>query len=116
MPRPKKPKPPKISKKLLLERLVEKPKVGIREWSIREFSILKKLAEKFPLEFLNEVNFGKKFASLAVLYSEWGLEELKRRYHAWSYTPKTPEKITLHDQKFGENWNGKKKQTLRDFI
>lgn len=119
MPRPKKikiPKPPPISKKALLERLVEKPSQGIREWSMREFTMMKRLEDKYSLEFLNIVDFGKKLPSLAVLSSEWGNLELARKFHAFNYQPKTPEVIELSLDKFGEDVKVEKRQSLRDLL
>jgi hypothetical protein len=119
MPRPKKikiPKPPPISKKALLERLVEKPSQGIREWSMREFTMMKRLEEKYSLEFLNIVDFGKKLPSLAVLSSTWGESELARKFYAFNYQPPTQEQITLSPEKFGEDVKVSKKPSLRDLL
>lgn len=116
MPRPKKVKPPKINKTKLLERLVEKPSQGIREWSMREFTLMKRLEEAYSLEFLNIVDFGKKLPSLAVLSSEWGENELARKFHAFNYQPPKTEQIILSPEKFGEDKEIKKKQTLRDLL
>jgi hypothetical protein len=119
MPRPKKikaPKPPQINKKNLLEKLVEKPTQNIKEWSIREFTLMKRLEDAYSLEFLNVIDFGKKLPSLAVLSSEWGKTELARRFHAFNYQPPKTEKIILSPEKFGEDKEVKKKQTLRDLL
>lgn len=119
MPRPKKakiPKPPPINKKALLERLVEKPSQGIREWSMREFTFLKRLEEKYSLEFLNIVDFGNKLPSLAVLSSTWGETELARKFYAFNYQPKISETIELSPEKFGEDVKVEKKQSLRDLL
>ncbi len=116
MPRPKKISPPKINKVALLNRLVEKPSQGIREWSMREFTILKRLEEAYPLEFLNIIDFGKKLPSLAVLSSEWGIGELKRKFHAYNYQPPDQYEITLLTDKVGEDVKVEKKQTLRDLL
>jgi len=119
MARPKKiktPKPPPINKTKLLERLVEKPSQNIREWSMREFTMLKRLEEKFSLEFLNTVDFGKKLPSLAVLSSEWGETELARKFYAFNYQPKIPETIELSPEKFGEDVKVERKLSLRELI
>ena len=119
MPRPKKakiPKPPPINKKALLERLVEKPSQGIREWSMREFTFLKRLEEKYSLEFLNIVDFGNKLPSLAVLSSTWGERELARKFYAFNYQPKISETIELSLEKFGEDIKVEKKQSLREIL
>lgn len=119
MPRPKKikiPKSPKINKAKLLERLIEKPSQGIREWSMREFTLLKRLEEKYSLEFLIIVDFGKKLPSLAVLSSEWGESELARKFHAFNYQPKIQETIELSPEKFGEDVLVTKKPSLRELL
>jgi hypothetical protein len=119
MPRSKKiknPKPPQINKKNLLEKLVEKPTQNIREWSIREFTLMKRLEDAYSLEFLNVIDFGKKLPSLAVLSSEWGKTELARRFHAFNYQPLPQEQIILSSEKFGKDVEVKKKQSLREIL
>jgi hypothetical protein len=119
MPRPKKvkiPKPTPINKAKLLARLVEKPSQGIREWSMREFTLMKRLEETYSLEFLNIIDFGKKLPSLAVLSSEWGENELARKFHAFNYQPPKTENIILSPEKFGEDREVKKKQSLREIL
>lgn len=119
MARPKKvkvSKPPPISKKTLLERLVEKPTQGVREWYMREFTLLKRLENKYSLEFLNVVDFGNKLPSLAVLSSEWGETELARKFYAFNYQPKIPETVKLSPEKFGEDVVVERKLTLRELL
>lgn len=116
MPRSKKVSPPKINKVALLNRLVEKPSQGIREWSMREFAILKRLEEVYPLEFLNIIDFGKKLPSLAVLSSEWGKTELSRKFHAYNYVAPQEQQIILAPNKIGEDSRVEKKKTLRDLL
>ena len=83
---------------------------------MREFAVLKRLEAKYPLEFLNIINFGKKFASLLVLEGEWGKTELVRKFHAYNYQPPNPDQIILSPEKFGEDKEVAKKQLLRDLI
>jgi len=119
MPRPKKvkvPAPPKVNKTKLVERLVEKPSQNIREWLMKEFVLLKRLEAKYPLEFLNMIDFGKKLPSLAVLSCEWGEQELARKYHAFSYQPPTKNKVTLLESKVGENVSVERKKSLRELL
>ena len=118
MGRPKKikvPKPPPINKKHLVERLVEKPSQGIQFWLIQEYSILKKLEAKFPLIFLNQLKYGKKLASLAVLFCDQLMLELERKYRAFLYHPPQQEQIILGD-KTGEDYQVKRAPTLRDLL
>ncbi len=121
MGRPKKiktPKPPKlppINKHKLVERLVEKPSQNIRFWLIKECSILKKLEEKFPLAFLNQLKYSKKWASLAVLFCDDLMKDLERRYRAYLYVPPIQEQITL-GEKSGEDLKIEKKKSLREIL
>lgn len=114
--KPKLPKPPKINKQKLLERLLEKPSQKIREWAIKEFTLLKRLEEQYSLEFLNQIQFPKKLPSLAVLFSDWGEKELPRKYRAFLYVPPPEEKIELSKEKFGEDVLVEKKLSLRDWL
>jgi len=113
--KPKLPKPPPINKKHLVERLVEKPSHGLREWLMREYVILKKLSALFPLEFLNQLKYSKKFASLAVLFCDNLMLELTRKYRAYLYVPPQKEEIILGD-KAGEDYQIQKRPTLRDLL
>ena len=124
MPRPKKPKIPKppkppklppINKAKLVERLVEKPSQNIKFWLIKEFSILKRLEEKFPLPFLNQLKYSKKWQSLAVLFCDDLMLDLERRYRAYLYVPPTHETIIL-GEKSGEDLKIEKKKSLREIL
>jgi hypothetical protein len=121
MPRPKKPKIPKppklppINKHKLIERLVEKPPQDIRLWLIKECSILKKLEEKFPLPFLNQLKYSKKWQSLAVLFCDDLTRDLERRYRAYLYVPPKQKTITL-GEKSGEDLKIEKKKSLREIL
>lgn len=116
MARPKKPKPPKINKKVLVDRLVEKPSQGVREWLMKEYIILQSLEKQYPLEFLNQIKFPQKLKSLAILFSDWGERELAQKYRAFLYVPPPEEKIELSQEKFGEDVLVEKKLTLRSWI
>lgn len=121
MPRPKKqkipkpPKPPPINKHKLIERLVEKPSQNIRFWLIKECSILKNLESKFPLAFLNQLKYSKKWASLAVLFCDDLMKDLERRYRAYQYVPPIQETFIL-GKKFGEDLKIEKKKSLREIL
>lgn len=110
-----KPKPPKINKQHLVERLVEKPTHGVREWLIKEYTILQNLAAKFPLDFLNQLTFRKKLASLAVLFCDDLMRDLTNRFRAYKYVPPVRETIIL-GEKTGEDFIIKKKPSLRDLL
>lgn len=111
-----KPKPPKINKQKLLEKLVEKPSQKVREWAMKEFTLLKRLEEKYSLEFLNQIKFPQKLKSLAILFSDWGEKELAQKYRAFLYVPPPEEKIELSQEKFGEDVVVEKKLTLRNWL
>lgn len=111
-----KPKPLKINKQKLLERLIEKPSQKIREWLMKEYIILQSLEKQYPLEFLNQIRFPKKLPSLAVLFSDWGEKELSQKYRAYQYVPPPEEKIELSQEKFGEDVLVEKKLTLRNWL
>ncbi len=111
-----KPKTPKINKQKLLESLIEKPSQKVKEWAMKEFSLLKKLTEKYPLEFFAQIKFPQKLPSLAVLFSDWGENELAKKYRAYTYTPPPEEKIELSKEKFGEDVLIEKKLTLRNWL
>lgn len=115
---PKPPKPPKlppINKHKLIERLVEKPSQNIRFWLIKECSILKNLESKFPLAFLNQLKYSKKWASLAVLFCDDLMKDLERRYRAYLYVPPKQEQIIL-GEKVGEDLKIEKKKSLREVL
>ena len=78
--------------------------------------MMKRLEDRFSLEFLNIVDFGKKLPSLAVLSSVWGESELARKFHAYNYQSKTPEIIKLSPEKYGEDIEVAKKLSLRDLL
>jgi hypothetical protein len=121
MPRPKKPKvpkppkPPPINKHKLIERLVEKPSQNVRFWLVKECSILKSLEKKFPLAFLNQLKYSKKWASLAVLFCDDLMKDLERRYRAYQYVPPIQEPILL-GEKSGEDLKIEKKKSLREIL
>ena len=55
-------------------------------------------------------------ADAPVLFSDWGENELARKYRAYIYTPPLEEKIELSKEKFGEDVLVEKKLTLRDWL
>lgn len=118
MARPKKikvSKPPPINKRSLVERLVEKPSQDVKFWLIKEYSILQKLEAIFPLPFLNQLKYSKKFDSLAVLFCDNLMRELKNKYRAYLYVPPKKEEILL-GEKSGIDYKLQKQPTLRDLL
>jgi len=110
-----KPKPPKINKLKLIERLVEKPSQNIRLWTIKECSILKKLEELFPIIFLDQLKYSKKWQSLALLFCDDLMNDLRRRYRAFCYEPPEQKEILL-GEKSGEDLLVEKKKSLREIL
>ena len=76
------------------------------------------LCERYSLEFMNVVNFYKKFDSLTYLVSPKLKKALDKKFRAFNYVvdkSRYPEYI-LGD-KSGEDFNPvKKKRTLKDFL
>lgn len=116
MPRIAKPKPPKINKRTLVERLVEKPTSNVLEWLKKEYCILSKIENQYPLQFLDTIKFSKKLPSLAVLYSDWGKKELAAKFHAFNYQTQEHEKLELLPEKVGNDIQVSKKISLRELI
>lgn len=116
MPRIAKPKPLKINKRTLVERLVEKPASNVLEWFKKEYSILANIERQYSLEFLNTIKFSKKLPTLAVLYSDWGKKELAAKFHAFNYQTQEHEKLELLPEKVGNDVQVSKKISLRELI
>lgn len=57
----------KINRREIIKRLVKVPDKNKREFWRKEMSILKKLEERYSLEFLNIVSFPEQFDSLAYI-------------------------------------------------
>ena len=115
MPRPKKIKVPKINKRKLVERLVEKPANDILPWLLKEYSVLKSLEKHYPLNFLAQLVFRKKLPSLAVLFCDFYERDLKIRFQSFNYVAPQKEEIIL-GEKVGEDFQIQKKQSLRDLL
>ncbi len=113
----KKPKV-KISKRDILERLVIDPESGKRVFYKAQMKHLNVLCERYSLEFMNVVNFYKKFDSLTYLVSPKLKKALDKKFRAFNYVvdkSRYPEYIL--GEKSGEDFNPvKKKRTLKDFL
>jgi hypothetical protein len=109
---------PKINKKQILSRLVEVPESGKRIFYAREMKLLNDLCERYSLEFINVVNFGKKFDSLAYLTSPKLKRALDQKFRAFNYVVDPNRYPTYH---IGER-HGKdsevlpKKKTIKKFL
>jgi len=111
-------KPKKISKRNILIRLVDVPDQGKRPFYAREMKFLNTLCDRYSLEFMNIVNFQKKFYSLAYLVSPKLKETLDRKFRAFNYVV---DNSRYPDYDLGEK-SGKdisftpKRKTLKDFL
>ncbi len=75
----------KINKKNILIRLVDIPPLGKRIFYAREMKLLNTLCERYSLEFMEIVDFGKKFDSLAYLVSYKLKRALDVKFRAFNY-------------------------------
>ncbi len=82
---------------------------------MREYTILKTLSAKYPLEFLNQLKFSKKLPSLAVLFADWMDRDLQTRYRVYQYVP-PPQAEILLGEKVGDDLKINKKQNLRSWL
>ena len=118
-PKPKKKKaPPKINKRDVLLRFVEEPFNNKRQFFARESVLLKKLCDKYSLEFMSIVSFPKKFESMTYLFSDYYKNQLEIKWRAFNY--KVDKKLypTYNiGEKIGEDKIiTKKKKTTKDFL
>jgi hypothetical protein len=114
-PEVKKNKPNKLK---VLGRLVDIPDKNKRLFYSREFKMMKTLTERYSLEFLSIVDFGKKFDSMAYLISPKLKDTLDKKWRAFNYrVDKNKYKDYTIGEKYGEDKKiTKKKTTTRDFL
>jgi len=109
----------KINKKSIIIRLVELPKSGMRIFWPKEMTLLKKLEEKYSIEFLNELSLSKKYNSLAVLFNEDFAKEIDRRFKNFNYKPKSYEDFSCKVQKNkfdSDKQYNKPIKSIKDFL
>lgn len=109
---------PKISKIDILERLVEEPKNNKNFFYAREMKMLNDLVDLYSLEFMNVVNLGRRFESLAYFKHSKVKEKLDRRFREFNYvTDKSryPE-YNLGEKSGEDRFVKRKKKTLKDFL
>jgi len=109
---------PKISKIDILKRLVEDPKNNKRFFYAREMKMLNDLVDLYSLEFMNVVNLGKRFESLAYFKHSKVKEKLDRRFREFNYvTDKSryPE-YNLGEKSGEDRFIKRKKRTVKDFL
>jgi len=107
----------KINKKQILSRLVQIPDNGKRMFYAREMKFLNDLEKRYSLEFLNVVDFGKKFDSLAYLVSPKLRPALEQKFRAFNYVIDESEYQSYHiGEKHGEDKVVNKRKTIKDFL
>ena len=109
---------PKISKIDILKRLVEDPKNNKRFFYAREMKMLNDLVDLYSLEFMNVVNLGRRFESLAYFKHSKVKEKLDKRFREFNYvTDKSryPE-YNLGEKSGEDRFVKRKKRTVKDFL
>jgi hypothetical protein len=106
------------NKREIVFRLLEVPAKGRRPFFAREMKMLNDLCERYSLEFMNIVDFGKKFDSLAYLVSDKLKDTLDQKFRAFNFKVDLS-KYAAYDigAKTGEDVAvNKKNKTIRDFL
>tara|TARA_Y100000592_G_scaffold94302_1_gene158852 strand:+ start:261 stop:608 length:348 start_codon:yes stop_codon:yes gene_type:complete len=106
------------NKREILFRLLEVPDKGRRPFFAREMKMLNDLCDRYSLEFMDIVDFGKKFDSLAYLVSEKLRDALDEKFRAFNFRVDLS-KYHSYDigAKAGEDGIiNKKNKTIRDFL
>ena len=106
------------NKREIIFRLLEVPDKARRPFFAREMKMLNDLCERYSLEFMDVVDFGKKFDSLAYLVSDKLKETLDQKFRAFNFRVDLS-KYEVYD--IGEKvWEDKvvspKRKTVRDFL
>jgi len=76
---------PHKRKLLIIERLVEVPKLQKRFFWAAQMKMLKNLEERYSLDFLEIVTFPKKYDSLAYLVSEALKETMDKKWRNFNF-------------------------------
>lgn len=113
----KKKKKKKISKHSILKRIVLRPEKDVRLFFMREMKILNSLCDSYSLEFMNIVNFGKQFDSLAYLASPKLKKTMDQKFRAFNYVVDNSKYPTYNiGEKSGKDKKTNKTKTIRDFL
>ena len=73
------------NKRQIIFRLLEVPDKARRPFFAREMKMLNDLCERYSLEFMDIVDFGKKFDSLAYLVSDKLKEKMDEKFRAFNF-------------------------------
>jgi len=107
----------KINKRSVLYRLVEVPEKQKRFFFAREMKMLNSLCERYSLEFMEVIDFGKKFDSLAYLTSPKLRDKLDEKFRAFNYKfDKSKYPDYNIGEKCGEDIKTTKKKTIKNFL
>lgn len=109
---------PKINKKNIISRLVEKPKNNIRLFYAREMKLLNELCSRYSLEFMDIVDFGRKLDSLTYLTSPKLKETLDKKFRAFNFSVDVS-RYPSYDlsEKYGDDLEIiRKPKTVKDFL
>ena len=106
------------NKREILFRLLEVPDKGRRPFFAREMKMLNDLCERYSLEFMAIVDFGKKFDSLAYLVSEKLRGALDQKFRAFNFRVDLSKYEVYHiGEKVGEDKSlPQKRKTVKDFL
>ncbi len=106
------------NKREIVFRLLEVPDKGRRPFFAREMKMLNDLCERYSLEFMNIVDFGKKFDSLAYLVSDKLKDTLDQKFRAFNFKVDLSKYEVYHiGDKVGEDGAvPPKRKTVRDFL
>jgi len=109
----------KINRREIIKRLVEVPDKSKREFWRKEMSILKKLEERYSLEFLSIVSFPEKFDSLAYICCDALKEKMDIKWKNFNFKVDFS-KYDSYDigDKYGEDrpTKDKKFKSIKNFL
>tara|TARA_Y100000361_G_C11041414_1_gene280124 strand:+ start:368 stop:715 length:348 start_codon:yes stop_codon:yes gene_type:complete len=111
-------KPKGPNKRDIIFRLVDVPDKGRRPFFAREMKLLNDLCDRYSLEFMNIVNFGRRFDSLAYLVSSKLKTTLDEKFRAFNFRVDLS-KYQTYDigEKEGEDVViTPRKRTVKDFL
>jgi hypothetical protein len=110
---------PKLNKRDIVGQLIDIPEKGRRPFWAREMTFLKKLEEKYSLDFLKVLSFPRKFDSLAILLTGPLAVEVESRWKQFHFRPSmtVPKKIEKDADKFGDDVTiASEPKTIKDFL
>lgn len=106
------------NKREIIFRLLEVPDKGRRPFFAREMKMLNDLCERYSLEFMYIVDFGKKLDSLAYLVSDKLRGTLDQKFRAFNFRVDLSKYEVYHiGEKVGEDKSfPAKRKTVKDFL